>query len=64
MEEFVQRPSERYLKYKKLHHCPKHDGEAKPEDCELCIAAFKEVANLSYSDLDPNAMLDSVDGDY
>ena len=40
MKEFVQRPSERYLKYKKKHHCPKHGGEAKPKDCELCNSPY------------------------
>ncbi len=52
MEEFVQKPSERFLKYKKLHHCSKHGGEAKPEDCELCAAEFKDVSNLHYCDLE------------
>lgn len=64
MEEFTQIPSERYLKYKKLHHCPKHGGEVKPEDCELCAAARKDIENLNYCDLDPNAMMDSDGGDY
>jgi len=62
-DEFVQRPSDRYLKYKEKHHCEKHGGKVKPEDCELCQYLLRDVADRSYSDLDPNAMTDS-DGDY
>ena len=62
-EEFVQRPAERYLKYKKLHHCPKHGDEVKPEDCELCqFEASEEEFDSRAAEKERQADLTS-DGD-